>query len=226
MNKILLLTITLTLFINGANAQSKEKIFYDSLGQVTTFENHWSQIVTGRYKTVYNKKENKKTLTRTTEKEFQDELNKTEKRITINAKLGTDFPDFDLFDLDGNRISKKELIGKVLVINFWFVGCSPCEMERPSLNNLTKIYADNKDVVFISFARNTKEEVDKFLKENPILYKIIPTEKDYIKTKFDSNAYPVNIIVDKEGKYFYNSSPTGIGIVRILQEKIDRALKG
>ena len=91
---------------------------------------------------------------------------------------------------------------------------------------MTNIYKDNKDVVFIAFAKNSKEELAPFLKEHPFLYKVIPTEKDYIKTKFESNAYPVNIIVDKNGKYFFNSGASGIGISTILQRQIEKALKG
>ena len=112
------------------------------------------------------------------------------------------------------------------MLNFWFIGCSPCEVERPSLNDLTKVYADNKDVVFISFAKNDKEQLTKFLTENPILYNVVPTDKDFIKTKFEINGYPVNIILDRNGKYFFNSSASGVGILTILQRQIDKALKG
>jgi len=193
---------------------------------VTTWEGHWAQVVTGRYKSIYNKSENKKTLGKTTKEEFETELRKTEKKITRTNKLGTDFPEFDLLDLNGNRLTKTELKGQVLVLNFWFIGCSPCEMERPSLNDLTKVYAGNKHVVFISFAKNDKEQLTKFLAENPILYNVVPTEKDFIKTKFEINEYPVNIILDRNGKYFFNSSASGVGILTILQRQIDKALKG
>ena len=221
-----ILAIILTLSTGGLVAQNKNTIFYDSVGQVTTWEGHWAQVITGKYKSIYHKSENKKTLTKTTSDEFEKELRKTEKKITRTNKLGTDFPEFDLVDVDGNRLSKSELKGKVLVLNFWFIGCSPCEMERPSLNDLTKLYSDNKDVVFISFARNDKEQLTKILKEYPISYNIVPTDKDYIKTKFEINAYPVNIIVGRDGKYFYNSAASGIGILTILQKQIDKALKG
>lgn len=147
------LIILLTLLTSELVAQNKNTIFYDSVGQVTTWEGHWAQVVTGRYKSIYHKSENKKTLVKTTREEFETELRKTEKKITKTNKLGTDFPEFDLLDLNGNRLTRTELKGKVLVLNFWFIGCSPCEMERPSLNDLTKVYADNKDVVFISFAK-------------------------------------------------------------------------
>ena len=220
------LMILLTLLTSELAAQNKNTIFYDSVGQVTTWEGHWAQVVTGRYKSIYHKSENKKTLAKTTREEFETELRKTEKKITKKNKLGTDFPEFDLLDLNGNRLTKKELKGKVLVLNFWFIGCSPCEMERPSLNDLTKVYSDNKDVVFISFAKNDKEQLIKLLAENPILYNVVPTDNDFIKTKFEINAYPVNIIIGKDGKCFYNSEASGVGILTILQKQIDKALEG
>ncbi|MCZ8022837.1 MAG: TlpA disulfide reductase family protein [Cytophagales bacterium] len=220
------LIILFTLLTSGLLAQNKNTIFYDSVGQVTSWEGHWAQVVTGRYKSIYNKSENKKTLVKMTRQEFDTELRKTEKKITKTNKLGTDFPEFDLLDINGNRLTRTELKGKVLVLNFWFIGCSPCEMERPSLNDLTKVYADNKDVVFISFAKNDKEQLTKFLAENPILYNVVPTDKDFIKTQFEINEYPVNIILDRNGKYFFNSSASGVGILTILQRQIDKALKG
>ena len=221
------LFIFLVTFLSGdLLAQNKNTIFYDSVGQVTTWEGHWAQVVTGRYKTVYHKSENKKVLVRTTQEEFETELRKTEKKITRTDKLGTAFPEFDVYDVNGNRFTSAELKGKVIVVNFWFIGCAPCELERPTLNNLTKIYANHTDVVFLSFARNDKEQLAGFLKDNSILYHVVPTDKDYIKTKFEVNEYPVNLVIDKEGKYFYNSSAPGIGLLTILQRQIDKALKG
>jgi thiol-disulfide isomerase/thioredoxin len=220
------LVVLLTLSTINLVAQNKKTIFYDSLGQVTTWEGHWAQVVTGRYKSVYNKSENKKTLVNMTREEFETELRKTEKRITKTNKLGTNFPEFDLLDVNGNRLAKTEMKGKVLVLNFWFIGCSPCEMERHALNDLTKIYAGNKDVVFISFAKNDKEQLVKFLAENPILYNVVPTDKDFIEKKFEINTYPVNIVLDRNGKYFFNGVASGVGIMTILQKQIDKALKG
>lgn len=182
------------------------------------------RFFTGRFKSVYNKKANTKTLERSTEKEFQAALKATEKRITSKHRLGEDFPDFAVVDVAGNAIKKSDLIGKVVVVNFWFIGCVPCEAERPSLNELVSRYSSNPDVVFVAFARNDKEALTTYLKENPLRYQIIPTEKDYIKNTFESNSYPVNIIVDKNGHYFYNSTASGIGIATILDRQIQSAL--
>ena len=181
MKKVIL--ITLGLFVTSLVLGQKNKKFYDSLGNETTFELHWSQAVGGRYKSIYDKKTNSKTLVRMTDKEFKEELSKTEKRIIKKEKLGTDFPDFMMTDIDGSTIDKKKLKGKVTVINFWFVGCSPCEMERPELNELAKLYQDNKNVAFISFAKNDVDQLRSFLIDHP--FKLSQYQLGKTKSKID-----------------------------------------
>ena len=219
------LTLIFALFTLGIMAQNKKTVYYDSSGLVTTRDGHWAQVISGKYKSIYNEIENKMELVRLSTEEFESALKKTESRITKANKLGTDFPEFDEVDINGNRLTKKEFKGKIIVINIWFIGCPPCEMERPALNDLTKVYSDIKDVVFISFAaKNNKEQIVKYMQESPISYNVVPMDKDFLK-KFDIHEYPVNIIVDRYGKFQYNSSGTGIGISKILQREIDKALK-
>ncbi len=205
-------------------AQNKNTLFYDSLGQSTTWELHWSQVVTGRYRSVYNKKENNRTLFRTTDEEFAAELSKTEKRITETGKLGKPFPDFTLNDLEGNALSMASLKGKIVVVNFWFIGCGPCEMERPALNGLAHLYAGNPNVAFLSFARDTPEKLIPYLKEYPLNYRIIPTDKKFLASTFRVTSFPENTVLDREGRYVFYGSGTGIGIATILKREIDKAL--
>ena len=219
------LTLTFAILTLGVMAQNKKTVYYDSTGIETTRDGHWAQVISGRFKSIYSENENKMELVRASTEEFESALNKTESRITKTNKLGTDFPEFDEIDINGNRLTKKKFNGKVLVINIWFIGCPPCEMERPALNDLKKVYSDNKDVVFISFAaKNNKEQIVKYMQESPVSYNVVPMDKDFLK-KFDIHEYPVNIIVDRYGKFQYNSSGTGIGISKILQREIDKALK-
>jgi hypothetical protein len=98
-------------------------------------------------------------------------------------------------------------------------------MERPALNELVKNYRNNKHIVFICFARNNTEQLTKFLIENPFFYRVMPADKDFIKTKFEIYQYPYNNIVDRKGRYYLNSSPTGIGIKTILENHINDLLK-
>lgn len=219
-----LLVVTLVLCSLVLTAQKKPPVLYDTLGNITTYELHFAATVFGRHKSVHDKKQNKRTLVRTTHEEFQKELTKTGKRIAVPKKKGLDMADFELEDLNGNRVTSGQLAGKVVVINLWFIGCAPCEMERPALNKLREMYKGREDVVFLAFARNTGEELIPYLKDSPIAYNVLPAGKDYIKTAFEVNQYPVNLVVDKKGKYFFYGLGTGIGIIDIMRKQIDLAL--
>ena len=48
--------------------------------------------------------------------------------------LNHSLADFNFKDVNGNKLNKKDLKGKVIVINFWFTTCQPCIQEIPLLN--------------------------------------------------------------------------------------------
>lgn len=48
----------------------------------------------------------------------------------------------------GARFDSKEYLGKVLVVNFWYAGCGPCQREAPGLEKLARQYAP-RDVQFV-----------------------------------------------------------------------------
>jgi thiol-disulfide isomerase/thioredoxin len=73
---------------------------------------------------------------------------------------GCDAPDFNVRTIEGEEISFKSLRNNVIVINFWFIGCKPCVEEMPRLNDIVDLYKD-KNVVFLSFARDIEDDIRK-----------------------------------------------------------------
>lgn len=124
----------------------------------------------------------------------------------LNAELKeldatTDFasaPSFAVKNLVGTPFDLSQLNGKVVVLNFWFVGCAPCHIEIPGLNELVKHY-EGQEVVFLAFALNGEESLKKFLIESPFDYEIIPEAQDIANT-YKVNGYPTHVIIDQEGK--------------------------
>lgn len=43
--------------------------------------------------------------------------------------------------VSGARFDSKDYSGRVLVVNFWYAGCVPCQQEAPGLEKLAKQYA-------------------------------------------------------------------------------------
>jgi len=117
-----------------------------------------------------------------------------------NYKMeGTAFPKFSFKDLDGNVVSNETMKGKIIVIKCWYIHCAACIKEFPQVNQLVEKHKDRKDILFISLAEDTLEQLKAFLIRKPLLYSVIPNMKVYMNETLDLNAFPTHFILNKEG---------------------------
>jgi thiol-disulfide isomerase/thioredoxin len=52
--------------------------------------------------------------------------------------------------MDGKKVNLEQFKGQVLVIDFWFTGCTGCKAIAPILHQLAKSFEKNQRIVFIS----------------------------------------------------------------------------
>lgn len=117
-----------------------------------------------------------------------------------NYKMeGTSFPDFSFKDLDGNVFSNETMKGKIIVIKCWYIHCAACIKEFPQVNQLVEKYKNRKDILFISLAEDTPEQLKVFLARKPLSYSVIPNMKVYMNETLDLNSFPTHFILNKEG---------------------------
>jgi len=117
-----------------------------------------------------------------------------------NYKMeGTAFPKFLFKDLNGNEVSNETMKGKIIVIKCWYIHCTPCIREFPQVNRLTEEYKDRKDILFVSLAEDSAEQLKTFLARKPLSYAVIPDMKIYMNETLDLNAFPTHFILNKEG---------------------------
>ncbi|MEM7370894.1 MAG: TlpA disulfide reductase family protein [Bacteroidota bacterium] len=109
-----------------------------------------------------------------------------------------DAPGFEIEDLEGNALNLEELKGKVVVLNFWFIGCAPCRIEMPGLNEMVKHY-EGKEVEFLAFALDNTDNLNEFLANNEFAYRVIPASFE-VANQYGVSGYPTHVIIDKEGK--------------------------
>jgi thiol-disulfide isomerase/thioredoxin len=147
---------------------------------------------------------------------FQSFLDASRTQLKDAQQTKRPFP-FDSSSLDGRHWSLQALKGKVVALNFWFVGCLPCRAEIPILNQLVEQY---KDVVFLGFALDGEEQLRDFLKKFPFHYVIVPNAQK-VADGFRVAAYPTHIIINPDGEIAFEV----IEKVESLKAALDRVIQ-
>ena len=130
--------------------------------------------------------------------------------------------EFHVKALDGTELDLAALRGKVVVLNFWSLGCAPCRAEIPQLNRLVTDFK-GKDVVFIAFALDDTKDLQESLRELNFSYHLVP-DSLAVAQKFDVSAYPKHIVIDKEGRIYAVLEGAGENRHDDLQMIIERVL--
>lgn len=155
--------------------------------------------------------------------EAQKERWTMQKPAVAPPKKGDPFKPFATTDLNGNAINIADATDNVFVINFWFINCSPCRKEMPSLNKLVKDYEGDNKVQFYAIALDAAPELQKFLNETSFLYSIIPDGRKLAHER-GIDGYPTNLVV-KNGVILYAESGWGIGYTAALRKAVKAALQ-
>ncbi|WP_413669489.1 redoxin domain-containing protein [Mucilaginibacter sp. Mucisp86] len=131
---------------------------------------------------------------------------------------------FSTHDINGNKIKLKDLRGKVVVLNFWFIGCPACMQEIPELNKLVDDYKDNANVVFLAIALDDRYDLKKFLKQTEFKYDIIDDGR-YIAAGYKIGLYPTSVILNKEGKVAFHTVGFAVNSPYWMRKTINEGLK-
>ena len=122
-------------------------------------------------------------------KGFEEYLKKKDPALANAASARKPAPDFKVTTLDGKPYDLAALRGKVAVLNFWYIGCAPCNKEMPQLNQLVEEYKENKDVIFLAIAPDGVEDLKKFLKVKEFKYQIIPNGQSVVEGAYDISFF-------------------------------------
>jgi peroxiredoxin len=122
--------------------------------------------------------------------------------IAMPRQEGTEAPMFEAPDVDAKWITADDMKGKVVVLNFWFIGCVGCMDEIPKLSALEAKYRDNQDVMILAIAPNTAQDLRRFRDREKFSYRLIPQAESLVKL-YDFIGYPRNIVIGRDGKIVY-----------------------
>lgn len=142
---------------------------------------------------------------------------------------GSDFmikefaPDFRLNNLEGNQVNLSDLKGEVVLLNFWFVGCKPCIMEMPELNELVEEF-ESQGVNFLAIGLDNPERISKFLEKHQFSYNLLPNGRR-VANQYKISSYPTHLLLDRDGKVIFSQQGYFPGLKYALSKRLNDALK-
>ncbi len=111
--------------------------------------------------------------------------------------VGKPFPDFELPLLAGGTIRRQDLLGKKVLLNFWFADCQPCIDEMPLLNELKAEFAEG-EVIFLAVTFEPEERVHRFLQQRAFDFMHALNGRGLAK-EVGVSFYPSTMILDENG---------------------------
>ena len=115
--------------------------------------------------------------------------------------MGSQAPDFQLIDLQGNRQALPDYRGKVVLLNFWATWCGPCRVEMPSME---RVYQDLKDEGFAILAISSDPQgsivTRPFVASQGLTFPILHDSDYRVSGSYGVRTLPMSFLIDRNGR--------------------------
>lgn len=142
---------------------------------------------------------------------------------TLKTKewIGKAFPDFKVTDTEGEEWTNADVLGKPMVLNFWYTGCGACIREMPELNKWMELYPD---ATYLATTFDSAALIKKIVENRPFLFTQIADELSFFTT-FNVSGMPVTILVDKKGIIRHIEEGAGNAKLRYMQDELQELVR-
>ena len=113
-------------------------------------------------------------------------------------QVGETAPDFITTSLNGETRQLSDYKGRVVVLKFWSPNCVHCRAEAPAVARAYE--ALDKDVVFLTVALGSTEDIQAFVEENNTAYPVLLDESQTIAADYKVPGFPFTYVISPEGK--------------------------
>jgi len=108
-------------------------------------------------------------------------------------------PKLEATDVFGKAWHSTELVGKVVVLNFWATWCAPCKDELPTLQTLHDI-SDSQTVVLTINVREPAARASRYMQSTGMTLPVISDPKGDLAQRWGVTVYPTTILIAPDGQ--------------------------
>lgn len=135
-------------------------------------------------------------------------------------------PLFDVVDLAGDHIKLDDMLGRVVLLDFWGTWCPPCVVAVPSLVELNRKYA-RKGMVTLgisSDAGSDRDVVSRFIVSHSMAWPEYIDEDHRLERAYQVRVFPTCVVISPDGIIRDRIEGWGVDSRDQLDQAIERAL--
>ena len=128
-------------------------------------------------------------------------------------KIGDEVPELNVLTWlnAAGKADRPDLAGKVIVIDFWGIGCGPCVAQLPEVNAAAKHFADSKIIIVgLHDSSGGLEQVVEFAQKRGLVFPISIDRPDRKSQSFGATfsafgivGIPSSVVIDSDGSVAY-----------------------
>jgi thiol-disulfide isomerase/thioredoxin len=134
----------------------------------------------------------------------------------VSYKVGDVMRDYTFTTVDGEVMSLSEILEskKAVLLNFWFIGCTWCEIEFPMIDKMQEKYADDIQVLAVNPYEEDTPELTKEFREWMGIDLDFAQIDFALADAFAVEGFPTSILIDRYGVITMIES----GVIRALRD--------
>jgi peroxiredoxin len=114
-------------------------------------------------------------------------------------QVGHPAPAATFFDASGQRVMLAGFHGKVVVLNFWYAACDPCQIEMPALQHTYQANQTKGLVVLGADTADDAQTMTDFTHRLGITYPVVRDVDAHTAIAFGVIGTPTSFILDRQG---------------------------
>jgi thiol-disulfide isomerase/thioredoxin len=132
---------------------------------------------------------------------------------------------FSFTTMEGERISKDALRGKVVLLDFWGTWCPPCRESVPMVAEIHKKF-EGKEFQLVGISSDDDERAWKdFIASHHMNWSEYLDVDGQVQSLFEISAFPTFVVLDRDGGIEFRQSGLGDDTERDLESAIHGALR-
>lgn len=114
-------------------------------------------------------------------------------------RKGVKLPDLDFTNLSGKSIQLSEFRGKYVLLDFWFIGCRPCQADVPYLKNLYADFNSCLEILSVN-PRNDLNNIKEYKTYEGLAWSFLKSDMDSEAMDIlQVNFFPTYFLLDPDG---------------------------